>query len=392
MKRNILSALLILGLIINGCGNSAKETTEEPDTGGSSEVTEPEVTGYTPAASYENERYLFRNFSGEVMLIGYIDYEGNEVIAPAYVAAYDFSEGLAAVAAPVEGFEEPLWGYIDINGEWVIEPQYNLAGIFCEGLAWVKLQSENREDMLCGYIDRSGEFVIEPQWIEAHDFSEGLAFVQHNEYKAFIDRTGTEQFTVEHRFSNFIDGVALTIDTDENWAYYINSSGEEILSGQYRTSHAFTDGRALIRKDQLFGYIDTEGRIAIPMQYSIATDFSEGKAIAYDLSYDGWIIIDTDGNLLSELGYAPTSNFSEGLVPVTPIDGRDIGYADETGTLAIDMTFTMGGPFINGLAHAANADWDGYIDRSGEFVWKQEPHRLYYSEEEGAAQVEPEEE
>ena len=57
----------------------------------------------------------------------------------------------------------------------------------------------------------------------------------------------------------------------------------------------FFDGRALVRKGNLYGYIDEKGTYVIPPKYVSATPFSEG--VAWTVEADGApTLIDTDGN------------------------------------------------------------------------------------------------
>src|SRR5690606_11151229 len=81
--------------------------------------------------------------------IGFVNTEGNWVIAPKFEKARAFRSGLAPV------FLNKNWGYINTNGELVIEPQYSDAEIFSnDGLAPVKVGKE------WGFINTVGELVI----------------------------------------------------------------------------------------------------------------------------------------------------------------------------------------------------------------------------------------
>ena len=102
--------------------------------------------------------------------------------------AFDFSEGLTPVRT------ENQWGYIDKTGKVVIAPRFVGAGRFRNGIARVATDGWNfGRDVVCsqecsgmtaiawpwpwGYIDRSGKFVIPPQFDQALDFWEGKAVV-----------------------------------------------------------------------------------------------------------------------------------------------------------------------------------------------------------------------
>ena len=110
----------------------------------------------------------------------YIDKNGNKVtrVGEQYAAMQDFSEGLAAVKRAGK------WGYIDSTGNLVIDIKYKDAGKFSEGLAVIKV------DYKCGFIDRNGNVVIEPQFDVAWGFWGGLAWVRIGERAMYIDKTG----------------------------------------------------------------------------------------------------------------------------------------------------------------------------------------------------------
>ncbi len=133
---------------------------------------------------------------------GYINKEGEMMIAPEYHDAWNFHEGLAVVKV------EWARGYIDREGKYVVEPKYQYAGPFIDGKAKVMLddvweyidhegkkvgdaESEKMFDdsvpleeptpaakgKKFGYADKDGKFVIKPSFIQAKPFSEGLAAV-----------------------------------------------------------------------------------------------------------------------------------------------------------------------------------------------------------------------
>jgi len=90
---------------------------------------------------------------------GYIDHDGNVVIAAQFDLTFGFSEGLAAVQ--VKG----LWGYIDKDGRVVIEPRkLHSAESFHNGLAHIVTTAGKH-----GYIDKSGKYVWEPT-VEGKDY------------------------------------------------------------------------------------------------------------------------------------------------------------------------------------------------------------------------------
>ncbi|RAJ80200.1 WG repeat protein [Chitinophaga dinghuensis] len=109
---------------------------------------------------------------------GYIDQQGNVVIAARFAAVQDFSEELAAVRT--DGY----YGYIDKAGKFMIDPTYDYATPFSQGIALVYKGSIAR------YIDKSGQTVT-PVFLEGEVATNGTAIVTNfGGKKGLIDTTG----------------------------------------------------------------------------------------------------------------------------------------------------------------------------------------------------------
>lgn len=107
---------------------------------------------------FSNGRGCIRNESGDCC---YIDAAGDVVIPPAFVYAYDFSEGRARVTFHYGGD----FGYIDTCGATVIEPQFGSAEPFRHGLALVSSARPDRRQ----YIDRKGKIIWDGRMIPVAD-------------------------------------------------------------------------------------------------------------------------------------------------------------------------------------------------------------------------------
>ena len=122
----------------------------------------------------------------EATLYGYIDKNGEEVIAPQFIEAGEFSEGLAPVKTQNE-----KWCYINEQGEIVMEFENTMKlGSFSNGLAWIV--NEQRE---YGYINTDGEMVIEQKFryngAERDFYDDGYAVVEKSIGKyGVIDKEG----------------------------------------------------------------------------------------------------------------------------------------------------------------------------------------------------------
>lgn len=202
---------------------------------------------------------------------GFIDTNGNEVIALTdKYKYYDFSEGVALVK------KNEKYGYIDKKGRVVIECKYDDAFQFHDGLARV-LKNDKY-----GYIDKKGDVVIDYKYDSAFDFIEGLAIVKINDKYGCIDKTG--KIVIECIY-NWIYGFSEGLSqVEKNGKYYvIDKNGKEIFQcSSYQIWSRFNYGLAIIRsndKDDLYGVIDTQGKVIIPCKYKYISDYSEGLAV-----------------------------------------------------------------------------------------------------------------
>ena len=202
--------------------------------------------------------------------VGFIDVTGQVLIAPHFVAAYDFSEGVAA--ASVEFFK---CGYIDKQGHFVIEPvfeaDYQMCGPFSEGLAHAEKGGK------FGYIDHTGSFVIQPAYDHAYDFSEGYAVVEIGSRYFFVDKRGTALGTSSYGFARAFSGGLAPVVANDKWGF-IDKSGSLAIPTKYEAVGDFSDGLAWVCIDGKYGYINTLGELVIQPKYDRASEFWEGTA------------------------------------------------------------------------------------------------------------------
>lgn len=241
-------------------------------------------------------------------MLGYRSANGTVRITPRFWRAEPFSDGLAWTASPECGKEH--FCAIDTRGETVLRlasKGSDIPGPFNAGLSLV------RERGKTGYIDSTGRFVIEPVYEEGMDFSEGLAPVNGGPCKF-------------------------------NMVCWIDPAGQAQLTLRYAGGWPFDGGMAQVVKQsrdgkRTYGFIDRQGREVIEP--------------IYELIYD--------------------ERFHEGLVRATGGDcGRSTCFLDRTGNAVLKVSGKVD-VFSDGLAakaddDAANANRQGYIDRSGRFV------------------------
>jgi hypothetical protein len=199
------------------------------------------------------------------------------------------------------------WGYMNSSGQLVINPQFDYADDFHEGRARVCLGAScwepSNDAPLSGFIDISGKMVVTPQYWEADVFSEGLADV-------CTKSEGTQ------------------------------SEAESSLEQFQRLERQTTPSSC--------GYIDRDGKVAIPMQFGRAERFSEGLAKVC-------------------VGKCDYKSYDSGY-------GGKFGFIDHSGHFVVNPQYDYVGDFKNGFAkvevgNGVNAK-TGYIDKTGKTVWQ----------------------
>ena len=184
------------------------------------------------------------------------------------------------------------------------------------------------------------------------------------------------QFEKCYRFSE--DGYATIYDGKARQYYFINQKGErlatEVASFKLHDGfgfdlEGFKDGLVGIKVGEKWGYLNSQGKIAIPAKYDDVTEFSGGYAIAN--SGSTYIVLDTKGTeTMIQGNVTEVKDFSEKLAPFRATD-KKFGYIGTDGKVAIPAQFESVGYFKNGLAWAKSPGGTlGYINPKGEWVIK----------------------
>jgi WG containing repeat len=364
-------------------------------------------TVYTLPRGRQRPERLYRVVNNENK-IGFIDQTGKLVIGfdrlpKATIAVRDFHEGRAAIYLKkekrdeIKGNMDYTVGYIDATGEVIIAPRFVEAYDFSEGLAYVEAEGER------AFINRHGKVVFrlggktQPS-LEgfASGFHEGLAVVYEQSeagiFEAgFIDRSGKLVFKGYTSAASFSEGLAaVAVERGRDARYgFVNKRGEMIIKprfspvlshhDQIQSLSRFSEGLASVRVGNVYGYIDKKGDFRIAPQFLFADDFSEGLACARLKDKTGYI--DESGRWVIGPWNLPYmgGRFKEGLAPVPFSEGGGIGwrYIDRTGKVII-RTGDHAYEFVDGVAAVYSirpsslpqeSGW-GYINKAGKYLWR----------------------
>lgn len=147
--------------------------------------------------------------------LAYYDRSGNKVIDwMNYIDSGIFKEGLSDVKNP-----NGKWGYIDKNGNEVIACEYDSAGVFNDGLAKVSKNGKT------GYINSRGETVIPLEYDGAYGAGDGLASVVRDGKCGLVDYNNNVVVPLEYDdISSMVKGTAYAIKNGK--LYIIHKTGD----------------------------------------------------------------------------------------------------------------------------------------------------------------------
>lgn len=231
---------------------------------------------------------------------GYIN-EAGENIAGGFIYSdcRDFVDGNAFVKMG------SFWGVIDKQGDFVVMAQYSKVNHFFEnGYAFVK-----QGDFL-GIMNSDGTMLVEPTYKKIEDFQEGYCGAIKTDKWEVIDRQGKVVITGLDKFTKFQEGYAIVHQNEQ--LGLLTTTGEIKLQGEYDNIKPFVNGFALVKKGDLWGYINANLEEAITPQFLAAKDFNAEWTIAKTAS-EKWGYINQSGEIVIEATYDNANYFVRNL-------------------------------------------------------------------------------
>lgn len=239
---------------------------------------------------------------------------------------------------PVQNADE-LWGYIDTSGHWAIPPIYDDVTLFTEGSAVVY-----RHDS-CYYIDKENKRLFSRIFSEATGYKNGVALVKTNEHTLLINRSGQ---SIQEAF-------------DE-----INEPSENLY---------------IVKKNQLYGAINSKGQMVIPCVYKKLGDFKNGYAYYFSDKYG---LIDASNHAYQD-NWDWISNVDSNGIAIVKQNGL-FGILVAPSDLILKPTFSFITPCTQNVFLVVKNGKYGFYDvlskcfiQNPEFDYKPEFDAEYYS-------------
>jgi hypothetical protein len=165
------------------------------------------------------------------------------------------------------------------------------------------------------------------------------------------------------RVSDYKDGLAVA-KVDKKLGF-IDTKGKVVIPLIYDAVFQFTEDLAVVRQEKLMGYIDRTGKMVIPLSYSNALPFVEGLAGA-EID-DKWGFINKKGQFVISPRFRSVVYFDKGKawVEKTEPDVRRWGQIDRSGKLIKPFQYKEGevlkmSPHLNEGTNTLYMGYDGY--------------------------------
>lgn len=280
------------------------------------------------------------------------------------------------------------YGFINEKGQEIIKPIFERVSEFSEGLAWAVIERNGK--WVSGFINKNGDWAIDPifsgegwSMSQTSFFSEGLAPIQSDNKKMmFINKLG-EPVTdpIYDQAYHFSENRALV---SKNRLFgFIDEQGNQVINCQYGVDKAFeknnrfSQGLAAIRfnidgkgleSENNFGYIDKNGDVVFEPENYYANAFSEGFAMVKD-RFD-YYFINLEGEIPFEKTTQVASSYSEGLADIYDNETESFGFINTSGEWHIEPKFESTFRFTEGLAciKRFGVKNKGYIDKNGQLL------------------------
>ena len=213
-----------------------------------------------------------------------------------------------AIRSPREGLfpinRRGKWGFIDRYGVEVIPAIYNEVMDFNSGVAQVVYFGES------GVIDHQGNWVLKPRnenilWLGADRYlgtSYGLYFIKDfaGDYVYFTNNELVMGNNLIHELDSNKQ-IIQRLSLDGTFVYH---------SQKYEPQYGESEGLAIIKKNNKYGFVDVNGMLRIAYRYDSLRLFSEGLAA---MKINGhWGFIDKDEIIRIQPMYDEVGDFTDG--------------------------------------------------------------------------------
>lgn len=244
-------------------------------------------------SSNMDEYYLSDSLSAfldkDLNLYGIKTNEGDIVVSPQFVDIYQYDNGVAIVSN-----DEYLYGAIDLNGEMVLPMMYDALTYNRVDDTFIFMKNAKS-----GIINSNNQIIIPNEYDYISFLDNDRAIVSKENFYGIIN--SKNQIAVPLSYEHIIDVVGdrfVSFTNDEEYVLY-SFNGEKKATYEY-ISNAFAENIFVVMKDGKYGYINSDGKVIIPLVYEYASSFNDGLASVIQKGSEIPVTINTKGEIVPE--------------------------------------------------------------------------------------------
>lgn len=277
---------------------------------------------------------------------------------------YTYSDGIAGYKCKSNG----KYGFVDLNGNKIIACDYDGFGAFSEGISKVdkKVDGKTRS----GYIDNKGNIILPILYDVAGTFRDGWGMIKKDSNYFYVDRNGNlkdppRRYDELYEFrSGFSLGITKEKNNNPKTYYYINKQLKEEFSVTYKEAYAFWDDVAVIKRDKEYELMNKKGEVFKSLGSIDFMKFSsEGLLSIRDNRK--WGFMNNKGEIVIAPKYDSCESFKYGYAKIKM--GTKWGLIDRSGTQIIEAKYENILPGENGIFIFYDGGW-GVIDKTGKII------------------------
>ncbi|BDS10805.1 WG repeat-containing protein [Aureispira anguillae] len=231
-------------------------------------------------------------------------------------------------------------------------------------------------DAKWGYIDSLGGKNSGFKYDYVENYSNDRALIRQDGKWGMLDHEGNEVLAPAYDNFNFLPNAnkkLFFITRNQQLYGAIDSNAKIIVPVKYTRIRTYKEDRIAVKNQAgRWGYVDRNSNEIIKTKYRVAYDFSEGLAVIFDQSR--WGALDQNGNVVIKPQYLKMGSFVEGKAWVHLARGKK-GYINQKGKLLFSGKYSKLTDFKDGIARVfvRKKGW-GLMDTTGHLILKPKRH------------------
>lgn len=243
-------------------------------------------------------------------------------------------------------------------------------------LGYAKVSSGEGETYAEGIIDVKGAEIIPPRTdMLVNDITGSTALVQVGRAFLFVDLDhgpiDTALLTTEKGYEYaepFRCGRAM-VKLDDRW-FYVDTMGANPFGTPFDFTETFHHDRAMVKEGERYRIIDTAGKTVAAMPYDQVNPYTATRWQVTDIKGDVYWsgFVDLDGREVVPLIYTAINMYQPEVKRTRAEIKEKVGYLDELGNVAIPIQYEYAEIFDKGKARVMLNGRGFFIDPDGKEV------------------------